>query len=66
MTRNYAIIETDAGLSVTEFRGNETPEVQAERKGGLLVDPGPYKTFDDAYDAMIALKEEEDEEDEAV
>ena len=34
----------------------------ATARGGILIDPGPYKTFDDAYDAMLALQEEEEEE----
>ena len=27
----------------------------------MIVDPGPYKSFDDAYDAMLALQDEEEE-----
>jgi hypothetical protein len=58
---HYQIIETDAGLTVTEQEPNVPPEVVAEQRGGVLVDPGPYKTFDDAYDAILALQREEDD-----
>ena len=58
----YAIIETDAGLTVTELRGGESPEQAAERERGLLVDAGPYKTYEDACEAIDAIKEEEEEE----
>jgi hypothetical protein len=51
----FAIIETEAGLTVAQV----TPETDAEEtaaiSGGTLVDPGPFKSFDDAYDAMLAL-----------
>jgi hypothetical protein len=60
---DYAIIETDLGLTVTEMKPGESPEQAAEREAGLLVDPGPYKDYDDACDAMLAIKEEEEEED---
>jgi hypothetical protein len=56
----YAIIETDAGLTVTEVPSDTTPEKAATTSGGVLVDPGPYKSFDDAYDALLALSREED------
>ncbi len=66
MPQNYTIIETDAGLTVAELKQGQTPEEAAERAGGLLVDPGPYKTYDDACEAMLAIKEEEEEEDVAM
>jgi hypothetical protein len=54
----YEIIETYDGLVVAEIPGSE----EAVRRGDV-VDPGPYPSFDDAYEAMMALKlEEEDDE----
>lgn len=64
MARNYAVIETDSGLTVTELSPDMTPQQAAERKGGLLVDPGPYKSYDDAYDAILALQNEEEDDEE--
>jgi hypothetical protein len=64
MLREYVVIETDAGLTVRELVPGTSPEEVAEREGGLVADPGPYKSFDDAYDAILALKEEEAEEEE--
>ncbi len=59
----YAIIETDAGLTVAEMGRGTYPEEEAARHGGVLVDPGPYPTYEDAYDAMLALADEDDDED---
>ena len=59
----YAVIETDAGLTVAQYEPGASPEDAAEKQGGIVADPGPYKTFDDAYDAMLAIQEEEEEPD---
>jgi hypothetical protein len=59
---HYAIIETDDGLAVTQFGLGESPEQAAEREGAILVDPGPYKDYDDACEAIVAIQEQEDEE----
>jgi hypothetical protein len=66
MQRQYAIIENDAGLTVAEMKAGESPEQTAERAAGLLVDPGPYKSYQDAYDALVAIEDEDDEDDVAV
>ncbi len=58
----YELIETDEGVAVAEIATGVTPEEAASRRGGLLIDPGPYDTYEDAYEAMIALKLEEEEE----
>jgi hypothetical protein len=57
----YQIIETDEGLAAVETPTDATPEEVAVTHGGILIDPGPYKTFDEAYDAILALQEEEDD-----
>jgi len=59
----YAINETEAGLTVTEFEHEGRPEYEALRCGGVVVDPGPYRTYDEAYDAMLALEGEDPEDD---
>jgi hypothetical protein len=57
----YHIIETDEGLAVTETPPEVGAEEAAAARGAVLIDPGPYKTFDDAYDAMLDLQEDEEE-----
>jgi hypothetical protein len=58
----YEIIETDEGLAVAEMSPRVTPDEEAAARGGVLIDPGPYRTFDDACDAMVALQAEEEDE----
>jgi hypothetical protein len=58
----FTIIETDEGLEVAVLEPGTLPDDVAIRHHGLVVDPGPYKTFDDAYDAILALSSEEDED----
>jgi hypothetical protein len=58
----FAIIEVDSGLTVVEFGPNASPDEEAMRHGGLLVDPGPFPTYDEACDAMLSLQEEEEED----
>lgn len=59
----YAIIETDDGLTIAEIAQQDNAEETAASHGALLVDPGPYDCYDDAMDAMMLLPEQtEDEE----
>jgi len=58
----YEIIETEAGLTVVELAPETPPEETASRYAGVVVDPGPYKTYDEACDALLALRDEEEEE----
>jgi hypothetical protein len=58
----YEIIETDEGLTIVELEHDGLAEEAAERHGGVVVDTGPFKTYDEAYDAILALQDEEDEE----
>lgn len=58
---HYAIIDTDAGLTVAEMSQGVGPEEEALRLGGVVVDPGPYPTYEDAYDAMLSLADEDDD-----
>ena len=60
---SYAIIEVDDGLTVAEMQPGATPEETAIRHGGLLVNPGPFASFDEAYDAIVALELEAGDED---
>ncbi|MCC6123458.1 MAG: hypothetical protein IT426_00700 [Pirellulales bacterium] len=58
----YELIETYEGLTVAEIIPGLAPEEAASRRQGLLIDPGPYDTYEDAYDALMALKLDEEEE----
>jgi hypothetical protein len=58
----FAIIELEEGLTVVELPLGQTPEDVALRNGGTLVDPGPYSSYDDAYDALLELQYEDEEE----
>jgi hypothetical protein len=57
---SYAIIEVDAGLTVVETHPGESAEEAAVRNAGLLVDPGPFPSYDDAYDAIVAMEHDEE------
>jgi hypothetical protein len=61
----YELIETDEGMTVIEIPSGMMPEEAAKQQGGLVVDPGPFPSYEDAYEALLALKldlEDEDEE----
>ena len=61
----FSVIETDAGLMVTELDPGARPDEAALKHGGVVVDPGPYRSFEEAYDAALAIQYEEDDEDSA-
>jgi hypothetical protein len=58
---NYVIVEVDEGLTIALVAENSTPKEAAESSGGQLIDPGPYESYEDAYDAMMALEDEGEE-----
>jgi hypothetical protein len=58
----YTIIETDDGLTVAEMAPDATAEEAAVAHDGVLVDPGPYNSFEEAYDALLELSREDEEE----
>lgn len=57
----YAIIEVDDGLTVVEVGEGQSAEEVAVRYGGVVVDPGPYPTFEEASEALLALPDEDDD-----
>jgi len=61
----YAIVETDSGLTVAEMKPGMSPEDAAARYGGAVVDPSPYPTYEEACDAVLTLKEDGEEDDDA-
>jgi hypothetical protein len=59
---SFAIIEVADGLTIVEVQPGQRPEEVATSHGGVLVDAGPYDTWEEANDALLNL-EGEDEED---
>jgi len=58
----YAIIETESGLTVVPILPGRTPDEMATQLRGVVVDPGPYPTYEEAYDALLAIRAEEESE----
>ena len=49
---HFIVIENDNGLQVATVGKEQSNEDVAVENQGWIVDAGPYRTFDDAYDAM--------------
>jgi hypothetical protein len=60
----YELIETYDGLTVIEIPSGASAEEAAMKQDGLVVDPGPFISYEDAYEALMALKLNEEEEEE--
>lgn len=58
----YCIIETDDGWTIVDSRPDEKPTDTAERLEGVLIDAGPYSSYDDAQEALTALQYEAEDE----
>jgi hypothetical protein len=54
----FAVIETDDGLTVVQVLPGQTPEDAAISEGGILADPGPYHTHEEALEALDQLEED--------
>lgn len=57
----FAIIEVDDGFTIIEVKDEQSAEEIALRDGGILVDPGPYSSYEEACDALDQLEVEDDE-----
>jgi hypothetical protein len=57
---SFVIIEVENGLTIVELAPGESPAETAVRHGGLLVDTGPYRSYEDANEALMALPEKEE------
>jgi hypothetical protein len=60
----YELIETNEGLTVIEIPAGATAEEAARQQDGLVVDPGPFTSYEDAYEALMDLKLDNEEEEE--
>ena len=61
----YIIIETEDGLTIERQPAGMTAHQVAAYHGGILADEGPYHSYEDANDAMLALEQEDYDESEA-
>jgi hypothetical protein len=57
----FAIVELPDGMTVVEVQPGQQPEDAAIAQGGTLVDTNLYPSYDEAYDAMVELKAEQDD-----
>ena len=58
---SFAIVELDDGLTVVTIEPGQTPEDAAVGSSGILIDPGPYLTYEDACEALYALESEDED-----
>jgi hypothetical protein len=58
----FAVIETDDGLTIVEIPAGETADSVAAERGAFVADPGPYHKYEDAWDAMQAIPARGEEE----
>jgi hypothetical protein len=59
---SFAIIEIDDGLSIVELQPGQPPEEVVAQQHGILVDEGPFPTYEDACDALTELEGEGEED----
>jgi len=57
---DFAIIELEDGLTVVELESGQDPEAAAAKSGGVLIDPGPYPSYEEALDALADFEIEDE------
>lgn len=58
----FAIIEVDNGMTIVEYQPEDDLIAIAESHGGTVVDPGPFRNYDEAYDELLNLEPDDDRE----
>ena len=61
MNSFFAIIEVEDGLTVIQVEPGQSPADAALAEGGVLMDPGPYDSYEEATDALDQLEVEDEE-----
>ena len=61
----FVIIENEDGLTIEQQPPGWTAEDVAANLSGVVVDDGPYETFDEASDALLAIQQDDFDESEA-
>ena len=59
---SFAVIEVADGLTVVDVATGESAEEVALSEGGALIDPGPFRSYEKANDALDQLEEEGEED----
>lgn len=59
----FAIIETEDGMTVASIPPALSAEDVARQRAAVVIDPGPYPTYEEAYEALLAILDPEDDED---
>jgi hypothetical protein len=58
----FELVEINEGLTVIEIPPGASPEDAARLQGGLVVDPGPFTSYEEAYEALLSMKLDEEGE----
>jgi hypothetical protein len=58
----YELVETNDGLTVIEVPPGMTCEDAAQQQNAQLIDPGPFTNYEEAYEALMALKPDAEED----
>ena len=53
---SFAIVELEDGLTVATVQPGQSAEDAAAESHGILVDPGPYATYEEACEALSELE----------
>ncbi len=57
----FAIAEIEDGLTVIQVTPGQSPEDAALVEGGVLIDPGPYDSYEEANEALDQLEVEDED-----
>lgn len=57
----FAIIEVDDGMTIVEYQPGDDLISIAEARGGTVVDPGPFRNYEEAYDELLNLEPDVDD-----
>lgn len=57
----FAIAEVADGFTIVEIQPGEDAELAVARRGGVLADPGPYATYEEANDALMEFEEQDED-----
>jgi hypothetical protein len=61
-SKYFAIIEVEDGMAIIECDPQEDLQAVALGHRGTVIDPGPFPSYDAAYDELLNLEANEDEE----
>jgi predicted regulator of Ras-like GTPase activity (Roadblock/LC7/MglB family) len=60
--KEFIIVETDDGLTIATQEIGQDAAATAAAMGALLVESGPYRSYEEAYDAMQQIPVDAEEE----